>query len=249
MKDSLVFDTTDVNTIADSDNVGAFLRSSDGTLFTHTDVGGKQALDVRVAEGINVEVDLSAADDSVSAWLSDGAGNAINSTAGSLDVNLTNANIEVTQGTSPWIIGDGGGSLTVDAVALDIRGLSAGTDNISISDGTDSLAIEADGSINVNVASIEDAALANTAIASGATTQATANSAVSSIASALANRKYVYLYNNDNRKMFVGPSGVTAANGFPVSPSSYIELRAGAAVDIQFVSEKAGHELRYLELS
>jgi hypothetical protein len=249
MKDSLIFDTTDANTIADSDNVGAYLRSSDGTLLTHTDVGGKQALDVRLAEGVNVEVDLDAGDDSVAAWLNDGSGNAINSTAGSLDVNLTNANIEVTQGTSPWVVSADGGSFAVTATDFDIRDLSASQDNIAISDGTDTLAIEADGSINVNIASIDDAALADTSIASGATTQATANSSVNAVASALANRKYLFLYNNDNRKMFVGPSGVTAANGFPVSPSSYIELRAGASVDIEFVSEKAGHELRYLELS
>ena len=57
----LVFDATDATSIAASSNVGAYLRSADGTLLTHTDVGGKKALDVRVAEGINVEVEIGRA--------------------------------------------------------------------------------------------------------------------------------------------------------------------------------------------
>lgn len=44
---------------------------------------------------------------------------------------------------------DNGGSLTVDAVNLDIRDLSATQDNVAISDGTDTLSINADGSINI----------------------------------------------------------------------------------------------------
>ena len=46
MKDQLVFDTTDANTIADSDSVGAYLRSSDGTRLTHSTDGSREALDV-----------------------------------------------------------------------------------------------------------------------------------------------------------------------------------------------------------
>lgn len=96
---------------------------------------------------------------------------------------------------------------------------------------------------------VNDAALANTAIASAAETLDTANTAQDIIASPLANRKYVYVYNNDNQKMFIGQSGVTAANGFPISPGAYMELRAGAAVDIEYVSAKTNHEIRTLEIS
>lgn len=46
-------------------------------------------------------------------------------------------------------ITDNGGSLTVDAVDLDIRDLSAAQDNVAISDGTDTLEVNADGSINI----------------------------------------------------------------------------------------------------
>lgn len=46
-------------------------------------------------------------------------------------------------------IHDGGNSITVDAVDLDIRNLSAAQDNVAVSDGTDTLAVNADGSINI----------------------------------------------------------------------------------------------------
>lgn len=46
-------------------------------------------------------------------------------------------------------IQDGGNSLTVDAVDLDIRDLSHASDSIRVGDGTDFLAVNSDGSINV----------------------------------------------------------------------------------------------------
>jgi hypothetical protein len=204
-------------------------------------------------------------------------------------------------------------TITVVATDLDIRDLTHVSDSIKIGDGTDFLAINADGSINVNAdisvvnghekaedaahvsgdvgsyvlavrqdtlasststdgdyaslkvnsvgalyvdlasssgtLTVSDAALANTAIASAAETLDVANTAQNVIASPLANRKYLWIYNNDNTKAYVGQSGVTAANGFPVSPGSYMELRAGAAVDIEFVSAKINHEIRTLEIS
>jgi hypothetical protein len=74
-------------------------------------------------------------------------------------------------------ITDNGGSITVDgsvdvtATNLDIRDLDASQDNVAISDGTDSLAINSDGSINVVTASPVGIASYSTAsaIAGGAT--------------------------------------------------------------------------------
>lgn len=48
--------------------------------------------------------------------------------------------------------------ITVSATDLDIRDLSAAQDNVAISDGTDTLAINADGSINVNSTATVDGA-------------------------------------------------------------------------------------------
>ena len=52
--------------------------------------------------------------------------------------------------TNDVSIDDGGNSITVDAVNLDIRDLTHVSDSVKIGDGTDFLAIETDGSINVN---------------------------------------------------------------------------------------------------
>lgn len=295
MKDKLIFDVTDANTIADSDSVGAFVRSSDGTLITHSTVGGKEALDVSIADGVNVEVDLSHIDDSVR--LGDGTNFFTSTTEGAdigLDVNIINPSLVVTatdldirdlafatdkvdvtgsevsldaatlaaletitvlQGTDPWIIGDGGNSITVDAVDLDIRDLSAAQDSVqsNLFDGAGtaltSTLVGTDQALDVNVVAQADAALADTAILASAAALTAANTADPVVSSALANRKYLFVRNNDNRVMYVGQDGVTTANGFPVSPGSYIEMRAGASVVVDYVSEKTGHAIRTLELS
>lgn len=250
MKDHLIFDATDANTIIDSDSVGAYVRASDGTLITHTDVGGKKALDVYIAEGINVEVDLDHADDSVS--LGDGTtlytGTTVNTDHG-LDVYILNPSLT---------IDDGGLSITVDANDLDIRDLTAVSDSVAswTHDGTGtaitSTSVNGDQALDVNISNdvvVNDAALANTAIVSAAVTLTAAATAEAVVGTALTDRKYLFIYNFDNRKMYIGGSGVTKDNGFPVSPGSYLEMRAGAAVNVFFDSEKSGHKIRTLELS
>ncbi len=104
------------------------------------------------------------------------------------------------------------------------------------------LYVKHDGDLDVNDT-------ANTSIANAVNTLAVASTAEDVVASPLSNRKYLYIYNNDNRRMFVGATGVTASNGFPIAPRSYLELRAGASIDIEYVSPKASHEIRTLELS
>lgn len=116
-----------------------------------------------------------------------------------------------------------------------------------------SLHTDARGALYVNVdnaISVDDVALANVAIAAGATTLAVAGTAQDIIAAPLANRKYVWIRNNDNKKVFIGQSGVTAANGFPLSPGSVLHMRAGSAIDIEYVGQTgATPEIRTLELS
>jgi hypothetical protein len=306
-KMKLNFDTTDVDTIAASDSVGAYLRASDGTLLTHTDVGGKKALDVNIADGVTLEVDLSHVDDSVKIgdgtdFLEVNADGSINAVVSATDLDIRDLafatdSVTAHQGGT-WTIDSITNAVTVQATDLDIRDISHTQDSIQIGDGTDLMAVNADGSINavvsatdldirdlsaasdsvqsnlfdgagtaltsstvgafqaldVNVVASEeltvnDAALANTAIASAANALASANTAQDVVASPLANRKYLLVMNNSNKQIFVGASGVTAANGFPLSPSAVMELRAGAAIDIEFVAASAGQEVRTLELS
>lgn len=65
------------------------------------------------------------------------------------DVTINNA-----AGASAVNIQDGGNSITVDATDLDIRNLSASQDNVAISDGTDTLQVNTDGSINVRISQL-----------------------------------------------------------------------------------------------
>jgi hypothetical protein len=262
-KEQLVFDTTDAASIAASDKVGSHtlsgsgeligsetinsverlsvdstLKDGAGTALTSTLVGGKQGLDVNVIEGINVEVDLDAADDSVASHLFDGTGNAISSTGGALHIS------------------DAGGSITVDATDLDIRDLTAASDSVQAwaYDGAGtaltSTLVGSDQALDVNIVQASDEALANTAIATAANTLASADTAQDVVSSPLANRKYLMVRNQSNKRIFVGASGVTAANGFPLSPGSVMELRVGAAVDVEFVGSSGDTpEIRTMELS
>lgn len=315
MKEQLVFDTSDATSIAHSDSVGAYVRSSDGTLITHTTNGPKEALDVNIAASdIQLEVDLDHTEDSVR--LGDGTSFFTSTSENgdiALDVHISNSNIEVTQGTSPWVVGDGGGSLTVDAVDLDIRDLDSASDSVEVFQAThdnlnlnanlqvgdadvangnpvpvsdaggsitvdavdfdirdltavsDSVAshlfdgagtaltstlVGADQALDVNLVQAVDPATANTAIASAANTLAAADTAQDVVASPLANRKYLNILNADNKRIYVGASGVTAANGYPISPRGSMMLRLGSAVDIEFVgSSGETPQIRTLELS
>lgn len=96
---------------------------------------------------------------------------------------------------------------------------------------------------------VNDAALANTAITAARVLLTAADTAEDVVASPLSNRKYLFIYNNDGRNMYIGPTGVSATSGFPLPPGSMIPLRAGAAIDIEWVSNKEDHDLRYMELS
>jgi hypothetical protein len=76
--------------------------------------------------------------DTVGSYLLKADGTPFGNTGNSLDVNITGST----------------GSIEVTATDLDIRDLSASQDNVAISDGSDTLEINADGSINVNATSV-----------------------------------------------------------------------------------------------
>lgn len=126
-KQQLILDTS---ALAESDNVGAYLRSADGTLLTHTDVGGKKSLDVNVANSVTVTAtdldirNLAFATDKV-----DASGSVV-----ALDA-PTLAALE---------------NITVSATDFDIRNLDYSQDNVAIKGSTgNQLVVNADGSINV----------------------------------------------------------------------------------------------------
>ena len=265
MKDQLIFDTTNTDTIKDSDSVGAFVRSNDGTLITHHNIGVS-----------NKHLDVYAA-------LADGSGSPITSTGGALDVNIKTSAISIDcqlegiydagTNTNPDNVGiiahTRAASLTdtqqverttegvanADAVvANNVHGLDVNSFGMVFNGTTWDRVTGTSGSLNVNVTggtmTTSDAALANTAIVAKTLTLAVANTAQAVVTSPLAARKYLWVYNFDNQKIYIGGAGVTKAAGFPISPGSYMELRAGVSSPVNFVGETGKTpEIRTLEAS
>lgn len=234
----LLFDTTAPD---DGANVGAYLRSSDGTLLTHTTSGGVEALDVYLANtsivvtATDLDIrDLSASQDNVA--ISDGSDTLAINADGS--VNIT----------------DNGGSITVDATQLDIDDLNATDDAVQAwtFDGTGNAITSSGGALDINIASsdieidVEDDK-ANTAIAAASETVTTTSAALNT--SDLADRRFIWIYNNGNKTVFVGPSGVTTGAGFPVFPGSMLDARIGPAVAIHAVAESGSQDIRVLQAS
>jgi hypothetical protein len=115
-KERLIFDTSN---ISESDKVGSFILSASGTVITHTTEGGKEALDVNIANAsvvvsaTNLDIrDLAFATDKV-----DVSGSSVS----------ISGDVNVTQGTSPWV---------VSATNLDIRDLAFATDKVDVSGST-----------------------------------------------------------------------------------------------------------------
>jgi hypothetical protein len=255
---SLVVTATDLDIrdlSAASDSVDSWLNDGSGNAITST----SGALDVNLKSPITVDVSLDHANDSVKigdgtdfmAVNTNGSINAVVS-ATDLDIrDLAYATDSVTayQGTSPWV---------VSATNLDIRDLTAASDSVDawLSDGAGNAINSTSGSLNVNITNtltVSDAALANVAVENEANDLAVADTAENICGAVLSNRKYLWIYNDCNRKVYIGKSGVTASNGFPISPGSYMELRAGAAVDLEFVGQSgssgANAKVRTMQLS
>lgn len=263
----LVFDTTSTATQNDSANVGAYLRSSDGTLLTHTTVGADEGLDTFI---LNASLTVDAVDLDIR------------------DLSSATDNVAIGDGLNQLTInGDGSLNAIVAATDLDIRDLTHVSDSVSLGDGTDlftSTTVGADvgldtfiinAALNVNLqdgagtdltstlnggkqsldvnitgADIEidvEDDLANTALTTAAETINTTSSAL--ITSPLAARRFVWLYNNHNRTVYIGPSGVSAATGFPIFSGGLLEMRLGAAVAIHAETESGTGEMRVMQAS
>ena len=275
-KDQLDFDPS---SIADSDTVGSYIIGSDGATVVDTvtiatvdrlavdttlnDGAGNDitstggSLDVNVTNSLGIDVDLDHTEDSVR--LGDGTSFFTSTSENgdiALDVHISNTEIAVTQGSdSPWSIDDGGGSITVDATDLDIRSLDhtsgGANDSVRLGDGTDlitSTLVGSDQGLDVNV--INNPGFANTDAAHGATSVDDTVGGTNLITTALSDRKRVLFYNNGNSRAFIGKTGVTTANGFPIGRFAGLELEAGPAIDFYAITDTGGSaDFRYLELS
>lgn len=343
----LVFDTTDAGTIAASANVGAYLRSDDGTLLTHTTDGAREALDVftelgqtedtahssgntgamvlavrndtegtlvdadgdyaplqvdssgrlRVIADVDVGIDAEKNEDD--AHSSGDTGNFVlavrqDTLAASTDTDGDYAAFKVDSVGSLYVKATDSDALltTIDAdtssIATDastiagdttsidatltalskaedaahssgdqgIQALAVRNDTLASLVDTDGdyapLQVDASGALYVNLSntiSVNDAALADTAILAVAETVGTTAAQIVDGGDELADRKYVLLFNNANQDIYIGPTGVTVSSGFPLPPGAILNIRLGSAVDLFAISDGASKNLRTLQLS
>lgn len=270
MKDQLIFDTTDADTIADSDSVGAYVRAgSDGAVIDYQTydsqewlntasilhdengdvINGANPLPVDLVSPLVVDVQLEGVYDGVTNTNPDNTGVIYHTRAASI------TDVQQVERTTAGGVAAIAAAALANVNAMDVNAFMYATDDVD--GGQELVSLDnVSGGVNVHIAGsdieldVEDAALANTAIAHAQlTTNLTPNTAESVVASALANRKYLHVYNADNQKIFIGGAGVSTTTGFPISPGSYLELRAGAAVDVQVAAKKASSDVRTLELS
>jgi hypothetical protein len=192
------------------------------------------------------------------------------------NLDYTLDNVAIKGATGNQLVVNADGSLNVNADISIVNGSDKAEDSAHASGdiGTYILAVRQDtlasstsadgdyGSLKTNAlgrlyvdtgsVTVNDSALADVAIKANAKLLAVANTAENIITSPLANRKYLFLMNDSNKTMWIGETGVTSAQGFPLPAGSMLEMRAGAAIDIEFVGLEAGtatKNLRTLELS
>lgn len=187
-------------------------------------------------EAVDLDIrDLAFATDKV-----DVTGSEVSLDAGTLAA-LESITVQNGAGAAAVNIQDGGNSITVDASDLDIRDLSHTQDSVKIGDGTDFLAINADGSIN---AQFTEAGYASWKV----TTQAVGASEVQLVSTPLTGRTRVEIQNLGSKDVWIRQiTGVSTSNGLKISKgSSFVEaLDAGAAIFA--ISDGASADLRIAE--
>lgn len=132
-------------------------------------------------------------------------------------------------------------NITVSATDLDIRDLTHVSDSVKIGDGTDFLAVNADGSLNVKQGG-------------GASIKHSASSVTTTVgqvlATALTGRTAVIIQNEGAANVYVGfDNTVTASNGLKVSKSSSLTLDVTDAAAIWMIAASGTQDVRFLEIA
>ena len=129
----------------------------------------------------------------------------------------------------------------MSGINLDEILLDATTSSIAISDGTNTLAINTDGSINAKT---------GVAAAMKATSETVSATAAQVLATPLAGRTSVIIQNEGNQSVYVGHDNtVTSTNGIKISKASSATLDVSDAVDIYMISASGSMSVRFLELA
>ena len=205
----------------------------DGSGFITANINGTVSVS---ATDLDVR-DLTSASDSVEVKTAAGQALAID---GAGAITISNTSFSVT---------DGGGSLTVDAVDLDIRSLSSGTDSVTavatdfdirdLAFATDSVTAHQGGTWSFQLDNMS----------SWQTSAASATSTASELAATpLTGRSKVIIQNLGNADVYIGPtSGVTTANGVLLPKGSSFDYPFDETANIFAITGGGTSDIRVLE--
>ncbi len=267
-KEQLIFDPTGANT-DECDTVGSYLLGAGGSVVTTTDLGGGvEALDVNVAGG-TLSVDLDFATDQV-----DVTGSTVGLDATALAA-LENITIDggvialdaATLAALENITIDGGqvelgaaslaalenitidaGTITLDAATL--LALESTTSIIEDANG-DALDINADGSINVNLAGGGklDVVATNNQCAHGAV--AITDIAAPLVTTALTGRTRIHIQNRGARGIYIGcDNTVTTTDGTFIPKGASASFDFSDAVNLHAITDTGGNaDVRIIEFA
>lgn len=139
---------------------------------------------------------------------------------------------------------DGGGSLTVDGtvgISGTVAVTQSGTWSNQITDGTDTLAINSDGSLNVQAA---EAGYADWAVAA----VSVASTATQIGATPLTGRLKCVIQNLGSQDIFIGKANtVTTANGLKIPKGSSQEIGLDAGATIWGITASSTSDVRFAE--
>lgn len=144
---------------------------------------------------------------------------------------------------SGFITANINGSVTVSATQLDIDDLSHAVDSVSIGDGTDLLAVNTDGSINVRSS--------DEAFSSWKSTAQSVTAVASQVAStALTGRLKMIVQNLGSQDIFLGESaGVTTSTGTKVAKGSSYEMGWDSGATVYAISASGSADIRISEFA
>ena len=163
---------------------------------------------------------------------------------GSITVDGTvsvSGDVNVTQGTSPWVIGDGGGSITVDATQLDIDDLDYSTDNVAIKGSTGNQLV-------INADGSINAQTYEGGYASWQVTKDTVtNSAAQLVATPLTGRLRIEIQNLGTSDIYIKQNNTAVVDGLKIPKGSSYEQALDAGSAIYAITSSGSSDVRIAE--
>jgi hypothetical protein len=250
--DKLIFDPA---AAAEGANVGSYLRSSDGTLITHTTHGAKERLDVSQAGSFAEDSAHTTGDfgQFILAVRNDTEGTLVSADGdyAPLQVDALGrlrvaADIDVVTGAekaedSAHTSGDIG--QYVLAVRQDTLASSVSADGDYGSFKLDSV-----GALWTRISQSPAPDAPNTAIA--AVSVSVGTSEVALPVTALTSRKKLIVQNvSSNRTLYVGPTGVTTSSGLRISAGGSLEIELGPGITLYGIANGASTDVRVFQVA